>query len=179
MAASAVYLHLYTGETLPFRMALHASVYVDGDPYEWTYGRSSDPATTHGRTLHGVVYERPFQYTYGQWKFWKAVEVGTTRRRGWGKSEDGKEEAQPCTSEGMERAVRDVRAAVGAVSEREYHVLTNNCWDFCEAMLVHLGVESVGESGLVEAFNDEAHSLPRGTTQWVRRCCRLKGLAER
>ena len=58
-----VYLHLYSGDRILFKVATHSSLYIEGDAFEWTYSNASDPKATHGVTYKGVVYERPFQYT--------------------------------------------------------------------------------------------------------------------
>uniref|UniRef100_A0A7S2RJU5 PPPDE domain-containing protein n=1 Tax=Rhizochromulina marina TaxID=1034831 RepID=A0A7S2RJU5_9STRA len=148
-----VFLHLYHGDKILFRLATHSSLYVEGDPYEWTYGPSSLPETTHGMVYHGVVYEKPFEYTYGDWKFWKAVEIGHAER-GFGTIDERRETLA---------AMRDsIKHALGHFPDGRYNLLFKNCWHFCYALASHCEIEV--RKGVIEEFNDSSHSWTKGTT---------------
>lgn len=91
---------------------------------------------------------------YGDWRFWKAVEVGQIpldNRLGDNGMED------------LKRIRDEVKSAVGeSFYDGGYSLLTTNCYRFCEALLTHFGITLV--PGFLEAFNDEGVGLPTGTT---------------
>lgn len=153
-----VFLNLYNGQRFIFRPATHASLFIEGDEFEWTYANSSDPASTHGVTYRGVVYERPRRFLYGDWQFWKTVAVGKVET-GFGKGVVDKD--------GLAAIRLRVKALAGADAyvDAGYRVWGNNCWTFCYDTLEALGIQV--EPGLIEAFNDEWHRIPKGTTKWI------------
>ena len=157
-----VYLNLYRGARCPFNLGMHTSVYVEGDAYEWTYARSSDPACTHGVTFHGVVHERPMQFLYGDWTFWKTVAVGTASR--------GLDEG---VDDGVDNGV-NIREAVKSLAGAEtfadggYQAWNTNCWAFCKGVVKAVDTEL--NPGHIKAYNDECHSWPKGTTRMVLAC---------
>ena len=157
-----LFLHLYRGNKCIFRKCLHVSCYIEQDVFEWTYGTSSMPSTTHQNVYHGVVYEYPRQYTYGDWVFWKSIEVGSVPT-GFGGG----------TRETVAGIRQHIKAMVGAdvFKDEGYHIVYNNCWDFCYAFMAHFNCPK--ERPFIETFNDELQRVYSGTTYAVL-CCMKK-----
>jgi hypothetical protein len=153
----AVYLNLYHGDRFIFKIATHTSLYIEGDEFEWTYANSSDPTSTHGVTYCGIVYERPHQFLYGDWKFWKRVQVGQVSS-GFGEGVDSLEELAK-----IRERLKELTGSQTYVDDG-YQFFGNNCWKFCYDALKALNVD-VNE-GYIEAFNDERHWVPKGTTRF-------------
>ena len=158
LSEKRVFITLYSGDSFIFKIATHSSLYIEGDEYEWTYANSSEPTSTHGVTYLGIVYERHKKFLYGDWKYWKRVEVGRVKE-GFCEGVDEKD------------ALAAVRLKVKALAGAEkyvdggYHFVCNNCWRFCYDTCCALGVEL--EPGFIEAFNDESHWAPKGTSRWA------------
>ena len=156
LSEKRVFITLYSGASFIFKIATHSSLYIEGDEYEWTYANSSEPTSTHGVTYLGIVYERHKKFLYGDWKYWKRVEVGRVKE-GFCEGVDEKD------------ALAAVRLKVKALAGAEkyvdggYHFVCNNCWRFCYDTCCALGVEL--EPGFIEAFNDESHWAPKGTSR--------------
>lgn len=151
-----VFLNLYSGDRFIFKIATHTSLYIEGDEFEWTYANTSEPTSTHGVTYYGIVYERPRKFLYGDWKYWKTVEVGKVKE-GFGEGVDDKDKVA---------AIRQkVKALAGADKyvDGGYQFVGNNCWQFCYDTCRALGVEL--QPGFIEAFNDESHWVPKGCTR--------------
>tara|TARA_B110000046_G_scaffold14210_1_gene13778 strand:- start:273 stop:917 length:645 start_codon:yes stop_codon:yes gene_type:complete len=152
-----VYLHLYVGDKPLFLryFASHASVYVEGDTYEWSYTPSGNITTTHGINYCGITYERPRQFLYGDWKFWKAVHIGNIPTE---TCLGGKDDLTT-----MRDTRENVKASLGTrFTDNGYGLFTLNCMHFSAALLTHLGHKP--SMGFIEGFNDEAHALPEGIT---------------
>lgn len=151
------YLHVYYGITCPFRLGIHTSFYIEDDPYEWSYGINSLPQTTHNIVYHGVVYENPFQFTYGDWGFWKAIPIGYTDC-GLGGSIDSKE-----TTEEAREKIKDIVGRI-SFSDNGYSFIDNNCWRFCYEM-ARIKTKKNLQQGFIESMNDEWHNWFPGFTQ--------------
>ena len=156
-AKKMLYLHLYKGVKPLFRLAIHTSLYVEGDGFEWTYGPRSLEATTHNRELNGVFYERPLQHTYGDWEFWKAVPLGHVES-GFGLAEE-------------EEDARASRASLKLLAgdkfyDGGYDFTRNNCWDFCYTVAEELGHGL--KDGDIERYNDNLQGVWPGSTARVR-----------
>ena len=145
-----VYLHLYVGTRWYNSYCVHASVWIEGHRYEWTYGKSSHLATT-AVLYRGLVFEKPRQYTYGEWKFWKAVKVG----RG-----------QFPRGRNYDVVRTKLKEAIGErFSDENYGVFGNNCWDCCLALLEVAGCPQ--KESYIENFMDQHNGWKKGRThQW-------------
>ena len=152
-----LYLHIYKGVKPIFRMAIHTSLYIEGDGFEWTYGPRSLEETTHNKELNGIFYERPFQHTYGDWKFWQAVPLGCVEQ-GFGLAEDEQDAM-------VTRANLKIIAGQGFYDEG-YDFTRNNCWDFCYKVTKELGHKL--KDGDIERYNDLLQGVCTGTTARAR-----------
>ena len=147
-----VYIEVYQGIRGKWRMGIHTSIYVDGDPYEWAYGGKSNTESTHNTLYRGIMYERHKQFLYGDWKFWKSVPVGVGMSL--------------CDQDGK-KSMRHARKMIKKMlpehyHDRGYHWLHNNCWNFCYDLLEAMNITIPRDT--IENLNDDRLGVYTGVT---------------
>lgn len=147
-----VYIEVYQGIRGKWRMGIHTSIYVDGDPYEWTYGGRSNRESTHNTVYRGIIYEKRKQFSHENWKFWKSVPVGI------GKSlcDKNDKESLRCARRRIQKMLPET------YDDRGYHWLNNNCWKFCYDLMVAMNISIPRDT--IENLNDERIGTYTGTT---------------